>query len=200
MAAAASLLIMPASVAGHADLDVPTPADGATIESTPDEIFGTFTQAINPEGSSLVLRDAVDAVIARGGVDPEDSHRMVIADVPDLAPGDYLVQWTTISSEDGELDRDTWSFKVTAEPTPAPTPTSVAPSAPSAPSAALTASPSPDPEPSATASAAPSVTLAPPQDSAASGADVVLPIIAGLAIVLVAAGLLLSRRRPSGPA
>ena len=197
MAAAASLLIMPASVAGHADLDVPTPADGATIESTPDEIFGTFTQAINPEGSSLVLRDAVDAVIARGGVDPEDSHRMVIADVPDLAPGDYLVQWTTISSEDGELDRDTWSFKVTAEPTLAPTPTPVPTSAPSA---ALTASPSPDPEPSATASAAPSVTLAPPQDSAASGADVVLPIIAGLAIVLVAAGLLLSRRRPSGPA
>ena len=174
-----------------------TPADGATIESTPDVIFGTFTQAINPEGSSLVLRDAVDAVIARGGVDPEDGHRMVIADVPDLAPGDYLVQWTTISSEDGELDRDTWSFKVTAEPTPAPTPT---PLPTSAPSAALTASPSPDPEPSATASAAPSVTLAPPQDSAASGADVVLPIIAGLAIVLVAAGLLLSRRRPSGPA
>jgi methionine-rich copper-binding protein CopC len=192
-AVAALLLLFPVAVAAHADLDVPTPADGATVEGTPAEIFGTFTQAIAPDGSSLVLRDPANAVVARGGVDPDDDHRMVITDVPELAPGDYLVQWTTISAEDDELDRDTWTFTVTEAATPPPTSTPE-------PSAVPTTSPSATEEPSPEVSPTPSGSAA-PQDPAASSADVVLPIILGLAIVLIAAGYLVSRRgRPPGRA
>jgi LPXTG-motif cell wall-anchored protein len=190
-ATAAFLLLFPAVAAAHAELDVPTPGDGATVEGTPAEIFGTYTQDINPDGSSLVLRDAANAVVARGGVDPADDRRMVITDVPELAPGEYLVQSTTVSAEDDELDRATWSFTVVAAPTP-----TLAPTATAAPSAS--AVPTPEPTPAASVSPSPSIT--PPADQSGSS-DVVLPIVAGLAIVLIAAAFLLSRRRrPSGPA
>ena len=190
-AAAAILLVFPLTVAAHAELDVPTPADGATVEGSPSEVSGTFTQEIKPDGSSLVLRDTNAGVVARGGPDPDDVHRMAIANLPELAPGTYEVQWTTISAEDSELARGTWSFTVAVALKTPGTPEPIATASPSA-----AATPSATPEP--TASPTPAPTPA-PTDQTSSGTDVILPIVAALAIVLVAAGFLLSRRgRPSG--
>ncbi|HYH91828.1 MAG TPA: copper resistance CopC family protein [Candidatus Saccharimonadales bacterium] len=196
-AAVAALLLLPSGVLAHAELDVPTPADGATVEGTPTEIFGTFTQAIEPDGSSLILRDAAGDEVARGGLDPTDDQRMVIDPVPVLAPGEYEVRWTTISAEDGELDRETWSFTVVAAASPSPT---------VAASASATAEPSASPIASASASPIASAGLSPapsPIDGSAAGSttDAILPIVVGLALVLLGAGYLLSRRgRPTGGA
>jgi methionine-rich copper-binding protein CopC len=186
----AILLLIPVSVAAHAELDVPTPKDGATVEGSPPEVSGTYVQKINPDGSSMVLRDSGNKVVARGGPDPDDVKRMAITDLPELAPGKYTVQWTTVSAEDGELARGTWSFTVVAPvETPTPTPTATASA-----SAAATASPTPAP----TVAPTPSPSPAPTGQGNASGSDVILPIIAGLALVLAAAWFLLSRRgRPS---
>jgi len=192
-AMAVVVLLLPATAAAHAELEVPTPKDGATVEGNPPEVSGTFTQEISPDGSSLVLRDTNDAVVARGGPDPDDDHRMVITDLPELAPGIYEVQWTTISAEDDELARGTWSFTVEAAPSVAP---SIEPTATASPSAAATASATPEP----TAPPSPSASPAPTAQTGGSGNDVVLPIILALAIVLLAAGYLLSRRRgPTDP-
>lgn len=189
----AILLLNPVSVAAHAELDVATPKDGSTVEGTPREVSGTFTQNINPDGSSLVLRDTNDKVVGRGGPDPDDVKRMFITDLPELAPGTYTVQWTTVSAEDGELARGTWSFTVAVglktPGTPAPTATATA-----AASAAATASAAPAPAVAPTPSPSP----APTDQGNASAGDVILPIIVGLALVLAAAWFLLSRRgRPS---
>jgi len=186
----ALFLVFPAAVAAHAELDLPTPADGATVEGTPDEVSGTFTQRIDPDGSSLVLRDTADTVVARGDPDPDDDRRMAIADLPELAPGTYEVQWTTMSAEDGELARGTWSFTVAAALTTpgTPAPTATALSSASASSAAAPATTAPNP----------SVTPSPTDPAAGDGGGAVLPIVAALAIVVIAAGFLLSRRgRPS---
>jgi methionine-rich copper-binding protein CopC len=189
-AGAAVLLVFPLTVAAHAELDVPTPADGATVEGSPSEVSGTFIQEIEPDGSSLVLRDTNARVVARGGPDPDDVHRMVIADLPELAPGTYEVQWTTISAEDSELARGTWSFTVAVA---LKTPGTPEPTATASPSAAATPGATPEP----TAASTPAATPA-PTNQAGSGTDVILPIIVALAIVLLAAGFLLSRRgRPT---
>jgi methionine-rich copper-binding protein CopC len=192
IAALALALVVPAGVLAHAALDVPTPADGATIEGQPSSIEATFTQDMKADGSSLELRDADGTSLATGGVDPDDPRRMVIDPVPELAPGTYEVRWTTLSAEDNELDRDTWTFTViaaaTPEPTPEPTPTPEpsASAAPSTPAPTATPAPTPSPVPSASA---------PPDDGAAgSGSDVILPIVIGLALVVVGGGFLLSRR------
>ena len=191
-ALAAILLLVPAIAVAHAELDVPTPKDGATVEGSPPEVSGTYVQKINPDGSSMVLRDSSNAVVARGGPDPDNVKRMVITDLPELAPGKYTVQWTTVSAEDGELARGTWSFTVVA-PVATPTPTPTAAATASA-SAAATASPTP----ALTVAPTPSPSPAPADQGNASGSDVILPIIVGLALVLVAAWFLLSRRgRPS---
>lgn len=176
-------LLTPSTIAAHAALDTTTPADGATVEGTPAEVAGTYTQDLVADGSSLQLRDAAGTIISTGGVDPTDERRMAITDLPGLAPGEYEVRSTTLSAEDGEVDRATWTFTVVAALTPAPT-----------------ATPAPTVEPSTASSveptAAPSATAAPMPTGSES--DVIVPIIAGLAFVLIAGVVLLSRRGRSG--
>jgi copper resistance protein C len=184
-------LLVPAAVSAHAALDDPTPADGATVEGSLPEIAGTFTQDIDPDGSSLELRDVTGDSIATGGPDPSDVRRMVIAGLPELAPGGYEVRWTTHSAEDGEIARGTWRFSVT----PAPTPSPPAPTQASA-------TPVATPDATETATPEPAVTPAPtptgPDDGASNTADAIIPIVVGLGVV-VAAGALLLRRRSRPP-
>jgi methionine-rich copper-binding protein CopC len=193
--ALACLLLLPGTVLAHAELDTPTPADGATVEGTPETVEGTFTQDVRSDGSSLQLRDAAGTLIGEGGVDASDPRRMTIDAVPELAAGAYEVRWTTFSAEDGEGPiRGTWTFTVTAPPTPAPepepTPTPAATDAPtSEPTVAPTALPTVAPTPSPSDEG----------DPAASESDVILPVIVALAIVAGAGIVLLNRRgRASG--
>jgi len=206
VAALATLLIVaPITVLAHAELDVATPADGATVEGSPPEVSGTYTHDMDVDGSSMQLRDADGTVIAKGGVDPDDARRMAIEDLPVLAPGEYEVRWTSLSSEDDELARGTWTFTVSADPGPSPTPPPTPTPTPPASAAATTApttspteaasaaiSASPSSEPSPTASAVPG-------DASTGGSDVLLPILAALAIVAVVGVILVSRRGRAAP-
>jgi methionine-rich copper-binding protein CopC len=187
-------LLLPSVVSAHAELDVATPPDGATVEGSPPEVSGTYTQDIEPDGSSIQLRDSTDAVVAEGGVDPSDDRRMAVDDLPELAPGDYEVRWTTVSAEDDEIARGTWEFSVTAAPTPSPTPTvEPSPTATVAPSASATPEPSAEATPTVTPEPSPA-----PDDQTAGGMGVLIPIIAALAVVAIAAFFLL-RRGAQGP-
>ena len=186
VALALSLLTLgltPAFVLAHAELETSTPADGATVEGSPDEIVLVYSEAV-VEGSSLTLRDAASAVVATGGPDPADATRMTI-DPPELGPGTYRTE-SAARSADGHTDRVTLSFTVAPVPSPTPTatpaPTAVPTVMPSA-SATPSSEPSPTPVPSAE-----------PSDPTAGTGDVLIPILTAVAI-LGALGAYLLRRR-----
>lgn len=196
IAVAALLLLFPASVTAHAELLEATPADGATVEGTPEEISATFSEPLETDGSTFSLRNAAGERLAVGNIDPADRTRLIIDPVPTLAPGVYEVRWRAASA-DGHAENDTWTFTVAA---PIPTKALPTPASSAEPSEAATASaePTPSASPEPTATPSPSASAGPSDPAGSSDGDVILPIIAALAIVLVAAGFLLSRRgRPS---
>ncbi len=178
-------LILPAEVHAHAALETATPKDGATVEGSPPVISGTYSEAMTTSGSSLVLLGPDGKQVASGGVDPANDTRMAIDPVPDLAPGMYTVKSTTKSAADGDIDRKEWSFTVVQAPTPTPTLASSATAAPSVTAPPASASPTPN------ASPAPSAAV---DGTSGGGGDVVLPIVAALAIVALGGALLLGRR------
>ncbi len=189
-AIALALFLLPGVALAHAELETSSPEDGATVEGTPAEIVGTYSEAMNPNGSSLRLFDAGDTQVAAGDVDPSDDQRMIITDLPELVPGTYTVRSTTKSAVDGDVDRKEWTFTVELAPTPSPTPPPTPTPAPSA-----TAVPTPSPAtPSPSPIASPTPTPSADGGSTGSGGDVLLPIIAVVVIVGVTAGFLFSRR------
>ena len=195
-----SLFVGAPIVDAHAELETPTPADGAKLIGSPLEISGRYSEPMTADGSSLKLLDAAGAVLATGGVDPQDTGLMTIDPVPTLAVGTYTIKSTTVSAADGDIDRKAWTFTVVAEApsaTPAPTPVCTDDGSP-VPSASPSASPSPVASASAAPSAAP-VASADTSGNASGGSDALLPILAALVIVAVIGGILYTRRDRSSP-
>ncbi len=145
-------------------------------------------------GSSLRLVDPSGTEVATGGVDPANDLRMAIVPVPSLSPGVYTVQSTTRSAADGDIDRTTWTFTVvnaTASPSANPTTgsTTARPTSANSTAAPTTAAATTGP----TAAPTPGTVTTP-----GSGADVLLPIVAAVAIVGGAATWFSRRGRSSG--
>jgi methionine-rich copper-binding protein CopC len=186
---AVATLAFPAAIVAHSELESATPKDGAVLAIPPAEIVLTFDAPLNASKSSVTLHDPSGTQIAKGGVDPADDTVMRLTP-PALDPGEYEIRWTSVS-EDGDLLRDTLHFALTAPPTAPPTPSpTIAPSeAPSeAPTPSLVPSASPSPSPSADGT------------PAASTTDVLLPIVAAIAVVLLlGAWLLRNRARGARP-
>ena len=186
--------VAPVGVAAHAELEETVPAADATVEGSPTEVSATFSETLLADRSSLSLRDAEGAEVAEGGPDPEAPERLLISDLPDLAPGEYEASWAA-AADDGHLERGTWTFTVIAAPTPSPSPT---PSPTPAPSATATPSPTASPSPAASVAPSPS-TSGGDSSQTASGTDVILPIVAALALVAIVGLYLLTRRGRTTP-
>lgn len=189
LVAAMAVLLLPGLVLAHAELETAVPADKSTVTEPVAEVSGVYSEAMTPDGSSLVVKDAGGATVARGTVDPEDDTRMVATPATPLGSGVYTVESTAVAT-DGHAERATWTFTVAVAPTPAPTP--VASAAPSIAPTAVAATPLPSVAPTPLPSADGGTT--------GSGGDVLLPIIVALIILGGGAAYLLSRRnRPPDP-
>jgi copper resistance protein C len=164
----AMLLLLPGAAAAHSELVTSDPADGATVTVSPAQITGDFSEAVDVGRSTMELRGPDGSQIAVGKVpDGGDPTRIVIADVPPLAPGAYEVRWTTVTPDDEGLERGTFTFTVAA--------------AASSGSPAAAASPGASP---------------PPESTAGGGAgDLLIPILVLAAVLVGGAALFLRRRR-----
>ena len=202
LAATLILLVIPTVASAHAELEQATPADGATVEGTPAEIAGSFSEALL-DGSSLVVVKA-GRTVAEGGVDPNDPARMVAVPAGNISQGTVEVRWTAASA-DGHIERGTWRFTVapaaaTAFPTATPTSTATASAGPTP---GATAAESASPTASAGTAPSPDSTPGPSGDTTGNvggTGDILLPIIVGVVVLGGLGGYLLrSRTRPSGP-
>lgn len=89
----------------HASLDRASPPAGSTVATAPREVRMWFTEALETRFSAAQLRSSTGAVIATGGVDPNNPKEVVIM-VPMLAPGSYKVHWKAVSSDAHRIEGD----------------------------------------------------------------------------------------------
>jgi hypothetical protein len=171
----------------HADLVASDPEDGAVLADPPTAVTLTFNEGLDAGKSSFRLIGP-DGDIGTGTAARDGATRMVLAGLV-LAPGEYRVKWTA-AADDGHVERGSLGFSVSAptpvpstpSPSPAPSPT---PATTTTPSAASTTTPSAVPTTNAPATPA----------AAASGTDVLIPIVAGLVLVGLVGGFVLRRSR-----
>lgn len=192
---AALVLATAPAARGHTQFVEMIPPDEAVLEVSPPEVIVVFSAPLQEERSSIVVLDTDNATVAEGGLDPADATRLV-ADLPPLEPGRYLVRYTAYSA-DNELIRDQLEFEVAVAATPPPTPTAAPTPTPAASAEAPTQTPPPATvEPTPQPSPQPSDE---PDDGDEGGGDmtpVLIPLLVGGAIVAAAAMYLIRRRQP----
>jgi methionine-rich copper-binding protein CopC len=187
--------VAPLSVSAHAEVVTATPAQGSIVAPPVGQVVVTYSEALSAD-SRLGILDASGNRVAIGMPDPADDHRMVATLDPALSAGTYTVRSTSISSEDGDLDRQQWTFGIAVSgPEPStPEPTPVCTDGCNGQSTDALATPTPT-----AASTAPSPSASTPPDATpASGTDAVVPIVAALAIVALGGVFLMTRGRRSG--
>ena len=179
-------LVAAGPVLGHAELEQSMPEDGEVLTTPPTFVTLAFTEGLDAAKSSFLLLRAGGEEIATGSA-PGDGETTMSATDLTLGPGDYVIRWTAVA-DDGHVERGRLTFTVD-EPPPSPSPTpepteAASESASASPSASPVATPKPAPSPSADTTPV-----------ASGGTDVLLPIVAALAIVGVVAYLVLRRAR-----
>ncbi len=184
------ILAFPGSALAHAELLRAIPADGKTIAEPVTVVAGTYSQDL-AANSKLLVKDGSGATVATGTVDPANVRRMIARPAAPLGDGAYEVQSTSVSADDGDIERVQWTFTVAVAASASPTETA-SPSVATSSTPEGTPSVAPSQPASPTASAAPSPA---PGDATSDSSNVILPIIAALAIVAIGAGFLLNRNR-----
>ena len=185
--AMAVLLLVPAGASAHAALDSASPGPDDVVSGTPEAVVAHFTQNLHPERSTIAIYQGTER-LARGGYDDTAANqRTMRVELPALAPGEYEVRWVTLSTEDDEIERGTYTFTVialtpspSASPTTSATTTSPPSSASPAPSSSPSGTPTPSPSPSPAASA--------------DAGQMVVPIVVAL-IVVAGIGVWVLRRQ-----
>jgi len=100
----------------HAEFVSSIPAPKSTVASVPSQVKGTYSEGINPQGSSITVTGPNGARADRGDghVDLNDPSRqtMLVSLKSGLGPGTYTVNWTTVSADDGDTATGSFSFTV----------------------------------------------------------------------------------------
>lgn len=122
LAAAAAALVAVTLVFAHAEPVRVSPGDGAVLNQPPLEIVFEMSQEMaRQEGQNDI--DVFDAsgnevTTIAAVIDNADRRILSVALPSNLEPGEYSVQWKTLSAEDGDPDSGSTSF--TYDPAAAP--------------------------------------------------------------------------------
>ena len=113
------LLLQVYPVLAHAQLVDAEPAPGETVSGSPDEIRLTFNEPLEPGSELVVFGEGFQPVPGiSSSIDARNPQQM-FASPPQLALGNYTVQWTSITADGGQLT-GSYSFGVTVAATRPP--------------------------------------------------------------------------------
>jgi putative copper export protein/methionine-rich copper-binding protein CopC len=91
------------------------PENRATLTRPPARLQYWFSEALEPEFSSLTLRNQSGTVLAQGGIDPDNDALMTLQVPPNLPDGAYLVDMRLAFASDGHVVAETRVFFVGEE-------------------------------------------------------------------------------------
>ncbi|HET8785859.1 MAG TPA: copper resistance protein CopC, partial [Candidatus Limnocylindrales bacterium] len=114
------IFMVPGSTLAHAELVRSIPADGETVTEPVTVVSATYSQDL-AANSKLLVKDASGATVATGAVDPGNARRMIARPSSPLENGAYEVQSTSISADDGDIERLEWTFTVAVATSPSAT-------------------------------------------------------------------------------
>jgi methionine-rich copper-binding protein CopC len=119
--AAAALVLGVASVSAHAEYERSTPGRNEILTQSPARVDVYFAQEVRKvEGANFVrvVNDADDQVSTGDGVVDDDDRTHIYAEIANELPaGRYIVNWQTLSDEDGDDDSGSFCFYVNTTPT-----------------------------------------------------------------------------------
>lgn len=118
----ALVALQPGEAAAHAGLDHSVPAHNDVLEESPEQVDLFFEgEVVKREGLTFVRvfdpTDEQQVSVGDGTVD-DDDRTHIFATLPrGLPDGQYVVQWTATSDEDGETVSGAFCFYVNVEAT-----------------------------------------------------------------------------------
>lgn len=118
-------LVAPAIASAHAGYKSSDPPAGAVVKTAPSVVTVHFEENVNPQGSDIIVYDATRKQVstAPAQVSRADLTTMTLPMAGD-GDGTYLVEWHTVSADDGDPDIGGFTFTVNskagAQVTPAP--------------------------------------------------------------------------------
>ncbi len=113
LAAVAAILTV-ALAAAHAEPTRVSPGDGAVLTEPPVEVVFEMSQEMARQAgqNDIDVFDAIGNEVTTIAAVIDNANRKVLSvSLPaNLAPGEYTVQWKTLSSEDGDPDSGSTTF------------------------------------------------------------------------------------------
>lgn len=98
------ILVTVGRASAHAEVVRSEPAADVVLPTAPARVTLYFSQLLEPIGNRLAIVNAGGTTVSTGEAVllPNDAKALQVALQPDLAPGRYTIQYTTLSAEDGE--------------------------------------------------------------------------------------------------
>ena len=101
----------------HSILVSSNPPSGAKLPTAPTTVQMTFSEGVEPAFSSFIVIDRTRKHFEAGAPTIDRVRGLVTVPLqPNLAPGDYVVQWKVVSVVDGHLTKGSFAFNVQAAP------------------------------------------------------------------------------------
>lgn len=109
---------VPVTAGAHSELERSDPADGANVQTAPTAVVLTFTEELDPAGSSFTVTDASGVQVGAGEVDLSVAARNILrGGVSITKPGSHRIAWTSLSLDGDQLQGTlTFGYRLPSPP------------------------------------------------------------------------------------